>query len=143
MRVSISVITVNAPRAVVWAAVTLPKHVRQWQYDSELTTDWTVGHPIRFSARWPDQIFEQWGTVEEFTVPLRVRYSLFAPRPGLEDRAENYFMMTYELTECDEGTKVSFIHEDPRELDDVVDESDEENPVLLALRVVAEALAHD
>jgi uncharacterized protein YndB with AHSA1/START domain len=142
MRVSRSSVTINAPRSVVWAAVTLPDHVRQWQYGSELSTDWIIGHPIRFSAQWQGETFEQWGTVEEFSAPSRLRYSLFAPRPGLEDRPENYFTMTYELTEVDDGTKVHFIHEDPREPDDVEADADDENPVLTALRDVAEILAN-
>jgi uncharacterized protein YndB with AHSA1/START domain len=141
MRVATSTIIISAPREIVWAAVTLPEHVRQWQYGSDLTTDWIVGHPIRFSAEWQGQTFEQRGTVEEFSAPERLRYSLFAPRPGLEDRPENYFAMTYELIDVDDGTKVSFIHEDPRVPDDVEDESNEENPVLTALRDVAESLA--
>lgn len=125
----------------MWAAVTLPEHVRQWQYGSELSTDWIVGHSIRFSALWQGETFEQWGTVEEFSTPRRLRYSLFAPRPGLEERPENYFSMIYELTDVDGATKVSFTHEDPREREDVEEESDEENPVLTQLRVVAESLA--
>lgn len=125
----------------MWAAVTLPEHVRQWQYGSELSNDWIVGHSIRFSALWQGETFEQWGTVEEFSTPRRLRYSLFAPRPGLEERPENYFSMIYGLTDVDGATKVSFTHEDPREREDVEEESDEENPVLTQLRVVAESLA--
>jgi uncharacterized protein YndB with AHSA1/START domain len=143
MRVSTSAITIEATPAVVWAAITLPRYVRQWQYDSEVTTDWIVGHPIRFSAQWQGQSFEQWGTVLEFEAPSRLRYSLFAPRPGLEDLPENYFTMTYELTDVDDRTRVKFIQEDPRETGEFEDAADEENPVLLALRGVAETLARD
>lgn len=134
--------TINAPRDVVWAVVTLPEYVRQWQYDSELMTDWTVGHPIRFSAEWEGQTFEQWGTVLEVDEPSRLRYSLFAPRPGLDDVPENYFTMTYELSDVDDGTRVAFIQEDPREPDGVEDNADEDNPVLMALRDVAEAITN-
>jgi uncharacterized protein YndB with AHSA1/START domain len=145
VRVSTSTITINAPRDVVWDAVTVPQHVRRWQYDSDLTTDWVVGQPIRFRAEWQGQVFEQWGTVLAFDAPNRLRYSLFAPRPGLEDRPENYFTMTYELDTRDGATLVTFIQEDPRdvEADVVEDEPDEENPVLIALRDVAESLASD
>ena len=142
MRVSTSAVTINAPRDVVWAVVTLPEYVRQWQYDSELMTDWTVGHPIRFSAEWEGQTFEQWGTVLEVDEPSRLRYSLFAPRPGLDDVPENYFTMTYELSDVDDGTRVAFIQEDPREPDGVEDNADEDNPVLMALRDVAEAITN-
>jgi len=142
MRVSTSTVIINAPREIVWSAVTLREHVRQWQFGSDLTTDWIVGHPIRFRAQWQGATFEQWGTVEEFNAPQRLRYSLFAPRPELEDRPENYFTMTYELTDVEDGTEVRFIHEDPREPDDAEFESDEENPVLIALREFAESLAN-
>jgi uncharacterized protein YndB with AHSA1/START domain len=141
MRVSTSTITITAPREFVWSAVTEPEHVRRWQYNSDLTTDWIVGHPIRFSAEWQGQTFAQWGTVLEVDAPNRLRYSLFAPRPGLEDRPENYFTMTYELTDIDGGTQVTFIHEDPREIDGIENNVDEEDPVLMALRDVAEAIA--
>jgi uncharacterized protein YndB with AHSA1/START domain len=140
MRVSRSSIVINAPREAIWAAVTLPDYVRQWQYNSALVTDWIVGHPIRFSAEWQGQTFEQWGTVLEFDAPRRLRYSLFAPRPELEDRPENYFTMTYELSAVDDATRVTFIQEDPRESGDVDDGVDGENPVLRALRDVAEAI---
>ena len=49
--------------------------------------------------------------------------------------------MTYELTEEDAGTRVTFIQEDPRESGGSRNDDDEEvNPVLLALRDVAEAI---
>jgi uncharacterized protein YndB with AHSA1/START domain len=139
MRVSTSSVQIKAPRKIVWAAVTLPEHVRQWQYGSDLTTDWIVGHPIRFSARWQDQTLEQWGTVVEYDAPKRLCYSLFAPRPGLEDLPENYFTMTYALVEVDGVTTLTFTQEDPRADGD--DESDDDNPVLAALRDVAESLS--
>ena len=49
-------------------------------------------------------------------------------------------MMTYELTEVTGGSKVTFIHEDPRELDLI--ENTDDDPILTALRDVAEALAN-
>jgi uncharacterized protein YndB with AHSA1/START domain len=143
MRTATSAVTINAPREVVWAAVTLAQYVRQWQYDSEVTTDWIVGHPIRFSAEWQGQSFEQWGTVLEFDAPTRLRYSLFAARPGLEDLPENYFTMTYELTDVEDATRLTFIQEDPRETEDVEDDDEKDNPVLNALRDVAESITSD
>jgi hypothetical protein len=117
--------------------------VRRWQYDSELTTEWIIGRPIRFRAEWEGRAFEQWGTVLEFDAPKRLRYSLFAPRPGLDDRPENYFTMTYELVGVDGGTKVTFVHEDPREIEVFQNDTEEESPVLIALRGVAESLVSE
>jgi len=123
--------------------LTQPELVRQWQYDSDLTTDWVVDAPIRFRAEWQGRVFEQWGTVLEFDAPTRLRYSLFALRPGLEDRPENYFTMTYELSDAHGGTLVTFVHEDPRELDGIENNTDHEDPILTALRGVAETLVKE
>jgi uncharacterized protein YndB with AHSA1/START domain len=144
MRTSVSSITISASRAAVWAALTDRAHVARWQYGSVLATDWSVGSPIRFTTAWEGQIFEQWGTVLLFDEPTKLKYTLFAPRPDLIDAPENYFTMTYELTQAGDATTVTITQADPRvsdEPDSVIDEDgDEENPVLLALREVAESL---
>jgi hypothetical protein len=65
--------------------------------------------------------------------------SLFAPRPGLEDSPENYFIMSYILTTENEQTKLEIIQEDNRP--NAVQEAPqgEENPVLQSLKKVAES----
>jgi hypothetical protein len=73
----------------VWDAVTKPEWVKQWQYGSDLITDWHIGSEIRFRTKWEGNVYEQWGTVLEFAPYHSLRYSLFAPRPGLEDTPEN------------------------------------------------------
>ena len=52
MRVSKSSIRIDAPRETVWSVVTEPGYVKQWQYGSDLHTDWSVGSPIRFTSEW-------------------------------------------------------------------------------------------
>ena len=63
---------------------------------------------------------------------------MFAPRPGLEDKPENYFIMTYSLTNKNGETVLKIIKEDNRE--NVIEEEaeSEENPVLKSLKEVAE-----
>ncbi len=97
MATNISKITIKASTEQVWDALTNPEKVKQWQYGSELTTDWNVGNEIRFKSEWEGQIFEQWGTVFEFKSNQKLKYNLFAPRPDLEDKPENYFQMEYKL----------------------------------------------
>ena len=142
MRTTVSRVHVDAPREAVWAVLTEPEHVRAWQYGSELITDWSLGAPIRFVAQWQGQTFEQWGTVLGFEPQTRLSYSLFAPRPGLADLPENYFTMTYALTDDDGGTDVVITRDDPRPISDADDEAadDAENPVLAALKQRAESL---
>jgi len=144
MRVSVSKVSVNAAKGTIWKVVTEPVYVQQWQYGSVLDTDWSIGGPIRFTTEWDGQTFEQWGSVLSFDAPSKLSYSLFAPRPDLEDRPENYFTMTYELTDGDGVTVLTITQEDPRPSDNPDDdEADDENPVLIALRGVAESLEYD
>lgn len=91
MATNISRLNLNATSAKAWEALTDPAMVKAWQYGSELITDWKVGNEIRFKTEWQGQIFEQWGTVLHFEPTSRLKYSLFAPRPDIEDIPENYF----------------------------------------------------
>lgn len=134
-----SKISLRATPQKVWDTLTNPELVKRWQYGSDLHTDWQVGSPIRFVAEWQGQTFEQWGTVLEYTPPQRLRYTLFAPRPGLDDTPENYFEMIYTLTPQDDLTQLEIIQEDNRPSAIQEDEQGEENPVLKMLKEVTEA----
>ena len=114
MKTSDSVVTILAPARKVWSALTVPELVKQWQYGSDLLTTWEPGTSIIFRNEWNGQTFEQKGTVLEFTPESRLKYSLFFPRPDLQDIPEHYFFMTYELSERGESTSVLFRQEDPR-----------------------------
>ena len=106
MATNVSTIIIDATRQRVWDNLTKAELVKLWQYGSDLQTDWTVGSHIEFVTEWEGKVFRQWGTVLEFNPPDRLSYSLFAPRPDLSDKPENYFVMKYVLTEKDGKTKL-------------------------------------
>lgn len=138
MAINISNLTIHAPKEKVWDALTKPELVKLWQFGSDLATDWNVGSSIRFKTEWEGNVYEQWGEVMEVRPYDFLQYNLFAPRPGLEDKPENYFIMSYILTEVDGQTELQIKQEDHRP--DAVQEAPqgEENPVLQALKKVAE-----
>ena len=127
---STSFIDIAAPIDRVWAAVTQPELVQRWQYGSQIITNWQVGEPIRFVSQWEGQRFEQWGTVLFFEAPHELSYSLFAPRPDLDDVPQNYFTMTYSLSSVGDRTRLTIVQVDPRPSaesgDDDEDEFDED-----------------
>ena len=135
---NISTITINASLQRVWDVLTQPELVKLWQYGSDLQTSWIPGSPIRFTTAWGDTIFEQWGQVLIYQPTQLIRYSLFAPRPGLEDKAENYFVMHYQLTDVASRTHLEIIQEDNRPGAVQEPPQGEENPVLQALKKLAE-----
>jgi len=138
MATNISKLIINASKEKVWEALTEPEKVKVWQYGSVLITDWNVGSEIRFKSEWEGHIFEQWGTVLEFESNQKLKYNLFAPRPDLEDKPENYFEMEYKLTEKDNGIELLIIQEDNRPDAKQELEQGEENPVLKMLKELIE-----
>ena len=138
MATNISKITINATIQKVWDILTKPELVKLWQYGSELITDWKVGSSIKFTAEWEGKIFEQWGTVLEMRQSELIKYNLFAPRPDLEDKPENYFVMSYVLTDNNGKTKLEIIQEDNRPNAVQEEEQGDENPILQSLKKIAE-----
>ncbi|NIG56721.1 SRPBCC domain-containing protein [Chitinophaga sp. Cy-1792] len=139
MITNISKITINADPQRVWNVLTQPALVKQWQYNSDLHTDWQVGSTIEFVSKWEDQVFKQWGKVLAFDPPHQLAYSLFAPRPGLENKPENYFVMKYILAAANGQTKLEIRMEDSRPGAVQEPEQGEESPVLQALKQLAES----
>lgn len=139
-----SSIIIKTTKSNVWRAITDPDLVKQWQYGSQLLTDWKVGSEIVFRTEWEGQVFEQHGKILEIRENEYVSYNLFAPRPGLEDKPENYFIMKYILKAHGDGTELEIIQEDNRDIereDDNAQGTEEaENSVLTELRKVAEKL---
>jgi uncharacterized protein YndB with AHSA1/START domain len=140
MATNVSVIKINAPVNKVWEALTKPELVKKWQYGSELITDWNVGSTIRFRAEWEGKVFEQCGIILEVVQHKVIRYSLFAPRPDLEDKPENYFMMNYTLTEGENQVTLEIIQEDNRPGARQSEQQGEENPILNGLKLLIESL---
>ena len=140
MPTNISRIFINAPAEKVWYAITEPQWVKQWQYGSQLTTDWNVGSRISFTAEWEEKVFEQWGKVLKFEPYKNLSYTLFVPSPGLEDSPENYFEMEYILSEKERGTHLEIIQKDNRKGAQQEEEQGEENPVLKQLKTLVENL---
>jgi uncharacterized protein YndB with AHSA1/START domain len=128
-----STVKINAPASKVWLALTVPGLVKQWQYSSDLLTSWEVGTPIIFRNEWNGQVFEQKGIVREFLPQSRLKYSLFFPRPDLQDIPENHFFMTYELTESNGVTSLLVRQEDPRPSSPDESAGGEEGPNVLSI----------
>ncbi len=138
MATNISVITINSPIERVWDTLTKPELVKLWQFGSELITTWEVGSDIKFRTAWGDQVFEQWGKILEVRPGQLLKYNLFAPRPGLEDRPENYFIMSYILTTENGKTKLEIIQEDNRPNAVQEEPQGEENSILKSFKELAE-----
>lgn len=133
-----SKIMIHAPVVSVWEALTKPELVKQWQYGANVITNWQKGSPIVYRSEWEGTVYEQTGTILEIEPNKLVKYTLFAPRPGLDDTPENSFTMTYTLEEINGQTTLTIIQDDPREQLPQEQAEENENSVLEGLKKLVE-----
>jgi len=100
-------ILIRAPRQQVWEALTQPELVRKYFFGTLLTTDWGVGSPLTFRGEWQGKAYEDLGTVRAFEPPTSLSFDYWSSFSGLEDRPELRQLIRYELTEEDEGVRVT------------------------------------
>ena len=97
-------ITFKAPLAEVWKGLTDPAIVKQYFFGTNLSSDWMVGSPIKFTGEWEGISYEDGGIILDIYVPKFLKYSYWSSMSGTENRPENYNNITYELDECCDKT---------------------------------------
>jgi len=100
-------ITINAPAAKVWEAITTPALIKQWFFGVDTDTDWKEGSPIVHRGEWQGKPYEDRGTILTVEPQKRLVHSHWSPMSGLPDSPENYEGITYTLTERDGKTELT------------------------------------
>jgi uncharacterized protein YndB with AHSA1/START domain len=136
---AVKTVTINAPRAKVWEALTNPAKVKQSFHGTTLSTDWRVGSPVIWTGEWKGQSYVDKGTVLAFEPERLLKCTHWSQLGGSEDTPENYHTVTYELAE-DGGTTTLTLTQDNNATQEEADSMAENNwgPVLLALKATAE-----
>jgi uncharacterized protein YndB with AHSA1/START domain len=98
--------TVNAPPAAVWKALTTASTLKQFFFGSDISTDWRVGSPIRFRGAWKGKPYEDKGKIQVFDADKRLAFTHWSPLSGMEDKPENYHIVTFDLRPAGSGTEV-------------------------------------
>jgi uncharacterized protein YndB with AHSA1/START domain len=97
-------ITVNAPAAKVWEALTNPAIVKQYFFGTNVKTDWKKGSPIIWEGEWEGKTYQDTGTILDIDPGKFVKYNYWSSMSGTEDKPENYADITYRLSEEDGKT---------------------------------------
>jgi uncharacterized protein YndB with AHSA1/START domain len=98
--------TINAPPAAVWKALTNASSLKQFFFGSDIVTDWRIGSPIRFRGDWKGKPYEDKGTIQSFDVDRRLAFTHWSPLSKLEDKPENYHIVSFDLRPVSGGTEV-------------------------------------
>jgi uncharacterized protein YndB with AHSA1/START domain len=91
----------KAPVAEVWQGLTDPAMVKQYFFGTDLKSDWKVGGPITFSGEWEGKTYEDGGIILEIDPPKLLKYTYWSSMSGTENKPENYYNITYTLSERD------------------------------------------
>jgi len=88
---------IAAPVGKVWDALTKPELIKQYFFGTQTTTTWEEGRPITFDGKWEGKSYHDKGTVLNFQKNKLIKYSYWSSMSGIEDKPENYMIVTYEL----------------------------------------------
>lgn len=102
---------INAPASQVWNALTDPALIKQYLFDTHVTTDWRVGSPITYEGVWQGKPYQDKGQILNVE-PERLLVSTFwSALSGLPDVPENYNTVRYELSPESSGTRITIIQD--------------------------------
>jgi len=136
---AINEVTIEAPQADVWDALTNPEKVKRYMHGTEMSTDWKEGSPITWTGEWKGKPYQDKGEVLEVEPEKLLKYTHWSPMGGSEDRPENYHTLTYVLAGSD-GRTILTLRQDNNPTQEDADKMARENwaPVLKGLKETAE-----
>ena len=100
-------VTIDATIGNVWDALVTPEAIKQYMFGTTVVTDWREGSPISWKGEWEGKPYEDKGTILQLKPGRSLQYSHFSPRSGLADTQENYHIVTIELSDEGDQTRVS------------------------------------
>src|SRR5579859_2334268 len=100
-------ITINAPAAEVWDALTNPDKIKQYMFGTNVVSDWKQGSSIVWKGEWQGKAYENKGVILRLEPGHTIQYSHFSPLAGQPDVPENYHTVTVDLTSKGPQTQVT------------------------------------
>ena len=100
-------VTVHAPAAKVWEALTKPALVKKYMMGADVKSDWKVGSPLTYTGEYKGKRYEEKGVIRKIEREKVLQATHFSTTSGKEDKPENYALVTWELEERNGATVVS------------------------------------
>ncbi|MBK9414220.1 MAG: SRPBCC domain-containing protein [Bacteroidetes bacterium] len=104
-------IHINATTDKVWEALTTPETIKKYFFDTDAVSDWKVGSSLIFKGEWEGKKYEDKGTILENIPGKTFQYDYWSSMSGIEDKQENYLIITYSLEKKDDGTDLTITQE--------------------------------
>ena len=99
-----SSITINAPAAKVWDALTKPEWTRRYMFGCDVVSNWKVGSPVIWNGVADGKTYVT-GKLVGYEHGGLLQYTTFDPNnPEIEDVPSNYLTVTYKLSSQNDHT---------------------------------------
>ena len=95
---------VYAPVRRVWEALTKPELIKKYFFNTNTYTNWKPGSLIIFKGEWEGKEYEDKGTILDVISNRLIRYNYWSSMSGIEDKPENYVVITYLLEDKEDFT---------------------------------------
>src|SRR5690554_2223019 len=105
-----SKINIKSTPEKVWDILTNPVKIKEYLYGTEVITDWKTGSPIIFKGEYDGQQYKDKGKVIENKKNELLKYDYWSGFSGLEDKPENYSLVTYKIENLDDNSVRSEEH---------------------------------
>lgn len=99
--------TIKAPIEKVWDALINPEIVKQYFFGTDQNANWTVGGQVLWTGQFDEKKYVDKGVVLEFLPNKKLSYSYLSSWSGLEDKPENYLVVSYEVNAVESGTELT------------------------------------
>jgi uncharacterized protein YndB with AHSA1/START domain len=131
-------ISIHAPAAAVWKALTSAEQIKKYLMGTNVTTDWKEGSPITYEGEYNGKKYHDKGIIKNL-IPEKIFQSTYwSSMGGKEDKPENYNLVTYELEEQAGKTKVMLTQDNVNSKEEKEHVTENWNMVLKKLKEVVE-----
>ena len=100
-------IEINADSSEIWDVLTNPDRIKLYLFGTEVITNWKIDTPIVFQGEYEGQQYKDGGTILAIETEKLLQYNYWSGFSGLENKEENYSIVTYELNSIDNKTALT------------------------------------
>ncbi len=93
------VIRFSADKSRVWDTLVNPDIIKEYLFGTEVISDWKVGSEMIFRGEWNGIEFRDKGNILAIEPEKLLKYNYWSIFSGLDDKKENYSVITYQLDE--------------------------------------------
>lgn len=109
---------INAPASRVWNALTDPRQIRRYFFNTEASDDFREGGIVTYKGIYEGKPYVDKGKIVEFIPERKMTIDHWSSRLGKPDAPENYIAHSYCLTPSANKTKLVMAQEDHYQSDE-------------------------